>query len=99
MKRNKEKRRILKIRPFNMANFSGGSGYLVFSIIYQAMAVLPAICLYFIVRFCHKQIIERNMGIAPMIALSVFLTAIALLGIMAICGLLIDPILTEIADR
>lgn len=42
MKNKKEKRRILKVRPFNMANFSGGSGYLVFSLIYQAMAILPA---------------------------------------------------------
>lgn len=42
MKNKKEKRKILKVRPFNMANFSGGSGYLVFSLIYQAMAVLPA---------------------------------------------------------
>ncbi len=170
MKRNKEKRKILKVRPFNMANFSGGSGYLVFSIIYQAMAMLPAmiiiwlasliklpqledsneidsdravkryniisiplciiisivgvimaytsnygtfseywieiliigivpaICLYFIVRFCHRQIIESNKGIAPMIALSVFLTAMTLIGIMLFCGGFIDPILTEIAD-
>lgn len=170
MKKDKEKRKILKVRPFNMANFSGGSGYLVFSVIYQAMAILPAmiiiwftsliklpklensdefdydkavkryniisiplciiiaifgvimacignygtfeeywieifiiglvpaICLYFIVRFCHRQIIEHNAGIAPMIALSVFLTALALVGIMAFCGALIDPILTEIAD-
>jgi hypothetical protein len=43
MKNKKEKRKVLKIRPFNMANFSGGSGYLVFSIVYQAMAMLPAL--------------------------------------------------------
>ncbi len=42
MKNRNEKGRILKVRPFNMANFSGGSGYLVFSLIYQAMAILPA---------------------------------------------------------
>ena len=41
MKKEKEKRKILKIRPFNMANFSGGSGYLIFSLIYQAFALLP----------------------------------------------------------
>lgn len=40
--KKREKRRILKVRPFNMANFSGGSGYLVFSLIYQAFAILPA---------------------------------------------------------
>lgn len=167
----KEKKKILKIRPFNMANFSGGSGYLVFSIVYQAMAILPAmviiwfasliklprldendeidctraakrykliaiplciaiaaigvimacignygtfseywieifiiglvpsICLFFIVRSCHRQIINHGMGIAPMIALSVFFIIIALVGIMAICGGIIDPILTEIADN
>lgn len=171
MKRNKEKQRILKIRPFNMANFSGGSGYLVFSIIYQAMAMLPAmviiwltslirlpklensdeidydkavrryniisiplcviiaifgvimacinnygtfkeywieilfigivpaICLFFIIRFCHKQIIEHNAGIAKMVALSVVFTIIALIGILLICAGCIDPILTEIADQ
>lgn len=41
MKKKDEKRRIIKVRPFNMANFSGGSGYLVFSLIYQAFALLP----------------------------------------------------------
>lgn len=170
MKRNKEKRKILRVRPFNMANFSGGSGYLVFSIIYQAMAMLPAmiiiwfasliklpklensdefdcdkavrrynavsiplciiiaifgiimacisnygtfmeywieilfigivpaICLLFIIRYCHKQIIEHNAGIAKMIALSVVYTMIALIGILLICAGIIDPILTEIAE-
>ncbi len=38
----KRKKKILKVRPFNMANFSGGSGYLVFSLIYQFYALLPA---------------------------------------------------------
>lgn len=42
MKKKDEKRRIIKVRPFNMANFSGGSGYLIFSLIYQAFAILPA---------------------------------------------------------
>ena len=42
MKNSDDKSKILKIRPFNMANFSGGSGYLVFSLIYQAMAIIPA---------------------------------------------------------
>lgn len=37
----KEKKKILKVRPFNMANFSGGSGYLIFSIFFQ-IALLPA---------------------------------------------------------
>ena len=45
MKNRKEKSKILKIRPFNMANFSGGSGYLVFSLLYQAMAIFPAMVL------------------------------------------------------
>lgn len=170
MKRNKEKRKILKVRPFNMANFSGGSGYLVFSIIYQAMAMLPAmiiiwfasliklpklensdefdydkavrrynavsiplciiivifgiimacisnygtfreywieilfigiapaICLFFIIRYCHRQIIEHNANIAKMIALSVVYTMITLIGILLICAGIIDPILTEIAE-
>lgn len=38
----KEKKKILKVRPFNMANFSGGSGYLIFSLIYQ-LALLHAV--------------------------------------------------------
>lgn len=42
MKKEKERKKILKIRPFNMANFSGGSGYLVFSVIYQIFAIFPA---------------------------------------------------------
>lgn len=37
----KEKKKILKVRPFNMANYSGGSGYLIFSIFFQ-IALLPA---------------------------------------------------------
>lgn len=37
----KEKKKVLKMRPFNMANFSGGSGYLIFSIFFQ-IALLPA---------------------------------------------------------
>lgn len=45
MKNRKEKSKILKIRPFNMADFSGGSGYLVFSLLYQAMAIFPAMVL------------------------------------------------------
>lgn len=48
MKNHKEHRKILKVRPFNMANFSGGSGYLVFSLIYQFFAVLPAIAIIWI---------------------------------------------------
>lgn len=166
----KEKRKILKIRPFNMANFSGGSGYLVFSIIYQAMAMLPAILiiwlvsliklpridgseeidrdkavkrynviaiplcilvaiigfvlacisnygtfmeywieiliigivpsvfLFIIVRFCHRKIIDHNSSIASMIAMSVVFTILALIGIMLFCGLIIDPILDEMAN-
>ncbi|MCH5320673.1 MAG: hypothetical protein J1E36_02850 [Eubacterium sp.] len=43
MKKKDEKRRIIKVRPFNMANFSGGSGYLVFSLIYQTFALLPGV--------------------------------------------------------
>lgn len=39
----KNRKRILKIRPFNMANFSGGSGYLIFSLFYQALALLPGV--------------------------------------------------------
>lgn len=45
MKNKKEKNKILKVRPFNMANFSGGSGYLVFSVLYQAVAIFPAMVL------------------------------------------------------
>lgn len=41
MRSKKEKNKILKVRPFNMANFSGGSGYLVFSVLYQTAAILP----------------------------------------------------------
>lgn len=165
----KEKRKILKIRPFNMANFSGGSGYLIFSIFYQAMAILPAmiiiwlasliklpkleesgeincekairrynrvaiplcviiaiigvvmaivgnygtfweywieilivglapaICLYFIIRFCHRQIIERKIGAFPMIVISVFLTAVALVAITIFCAGLLDPFLENLA--
>ncbi len=37
----KEKKKILKVRPFNMANYSGGSGYLIFSVFFQ-IALLPA---------------------------------------------------------
>ncbi len=37
----KNRKKILKVRPFNMANFSGGAGYLIFSIMYQ-LALLPA---------------------------------------------------------
>lgn len=48
MKNKKEKRKILKVRPFNMANFSGGSGYLVFSLLYQAMAILPAMIIIWV---------------------------------------------------
>lgn len=169
MKKEKEKQRILKVRPFNMANFSGGSGYLVFSIVYQALAILPAmviiwlasliklpkldesgeidckkavkrynivavplcviiaiiglifayvgnygtfgeywieiflvglapaICLYFIVRFCHRRIIERKANVVPMIVLSVFLTVFALAVIYLLCICLIDPILSDFA--
>ncbi len=43
MKKEDEKCRIIKVRPFNMANFSGGSGYLLFSLIYQAFALLPGV--------------------------------------------------------
>lgn len=34
----KEKKKILKVRPFNMANYSGGSGYLIFSIFFSDCA-------------------------------------------------------------
>lgn len=45
----KGKKRILKIRPFNMANFSGGSGYAAFSLIWQAMATIPASLIIWII--------------------------------------------------
>lgn len=44
-----EKRKIIKVRPFNMANFSGGSGYLVFSLIYQLFALIPATLIIWLV--------------------------------------------------
>lgn len=59
MKRKKEKMQILKVRPFNMANFSGGSGYLVFSLIYQAIAILPATL---IIWFCTLFKLPKNEG-------------------------------------
>ncbi|MCM1115645.1 MAG: hypothetical protein NC397_09135 [Clostridium sp.] len=168
MKTQKEKCKILKIRPFNMANFSGGSGYLVFSVIYQAAAILPAmaiiwlvsllklpkyhnsdvidtdkaakrfyaisiplsviliivgiilacsfnygdfsqywieilfvgiaptICLFFIMRFCHKKIVEEYCNTAPMILLSIGLTIAVLIVTLCISGLIIDPILTSL---
>lgn len=171
MKNNKEKRKILKVRPFNMANFSGGSGYLVFSLIYQAVAILPAmiiiwfssllklpkhygyevidtdkaaqryyavsipicvvlivigialacysnygtfreywieilfvgitptVCLFFIMRFCHKKIVADGKSVVSMVVLSLVLMVFVLLGVLLISGLILDPILTSIADE
>lgn len=168
MKNNREKRKILKVRPFNMANFSGGSGYLVFSVIYQALAIFPAmviiwlasliklpkdysfdvvdtdkaakryyavsipmciiligigiflacdfnygtffeygiealfvgitpaVCMFFIMRSCHRKIVAGDSSTASMIALSVVLMVAVLLGVLFISALILDPILTSI---
>ena len=37
-----KKEKILRIRPFNMANFSGGSGYMPLFAIFGAIAFIPA---------------------------------------------------------
>lgn len=170
MKNNREKRKILKVRPFNMANFSGGSGYLVFSVIYQALAILPAmviiwlaaliklpknyafdvvdidkaakryyavsipmciiligigiflacdfnygtffeygievlfvgitpaVCMFFIMRSCHRKIVAGDSSTASMIALSVVLMVAVLLGVLLISALILDPILTSVFE-
>jgi len=36
-----QKKKILRIRPFNMANFSSGAGFLAFSSISTSIAILP----------------------------------------------------------
>ena len=38
----KERARLLRIRPFNMANFSGAGGYIPFMAIYGAFITVPA---------------------------------------------------------
>ena len=38
----KRKEKILRVRPFNMANFSGGSGYLLIYAMYGWVIALPA---------------------------------------------------------
>lgn len=170
MKNNREKRKILKVRPFNMANFSGGSGYLVFSVIYQALAIFPAmviiwlaaliklpkdysfdvvdtdkaakryyavsipmciiiigigiflacdfnygtffeygievlfvgitptVCMFFIMRSCHRKIVAGDSSTASMIALSVVLMVAVLLGVLLISALILDPILTSVFE-
>lgn len=170
MKNNREKRKILKVRPFNMANFSGGSGYLVFSVIYQALAIFPAmviiwlasliklpkhfgydvvdtdkaakryyavsipmciiligigiflacysnygtffeygievlfvgitpaLCMFFIMRSCHRKIVAGDSSMVSMIVLSVVLMVAVLLGTLLISALILDPILTSIFE-
>lgn len=170
MKSDKEKRKILKVRPFNMANFSGGSGYLVFSVIYQAMAIFPAmviiwlasliklpkdyafdavdtdkaakryyavsipmcilligigiflafdfnystfleygievlfvgitptVCMFFIMRSCHRKIVAGESGTASMIVLSAVLMIAVLFGVLLISACVLDPILTSVAE-
>ena len=38
----KKRKKLLRIRPFNMANFSGAGGYIPFWGIFGAIASLPA---------------------------------------------------------
>ena len=40
-----ERERLLRLRPFNMANFSGGSGYMPVYAILGALAFVPAVLL------------------------------------------------------
>jgi hypothetical protein len=41
----RKKKNILRLRPFNMANFSGGSGYMPLYAIYGFIITLPAVLL------------------------------------------------------
>ena len=41
-KRKKSKEKILRVRPFNMANFSGGSGYMPMFAFFSAICAVPA---------------------------------------------------------
>lgn len=167
--KNKKNRKILKVRPFNMANFSGGSGYLVFSLFYQAMAVVPAmiiiwltsliklpkyegydvvdsskagrrfyiasipicivliivglalacytnygtfseywievlfvgmvpgVCMFFIMRYCHRKIVDDDKSVISMVLLSVALMLAVLVAVFLISWLILDPILSEVS--
>ena len=88
------KKKILRIRPYNMANFSSGSGYLAIGWFYELAAVIPvyiAMLLGAALPFRKKGegIVNKKKMQKQMLRAYLPIAAVLSLGGMIYCGLMI----------
>lgn len=92
------KRRILKIRPFNMANFSGGSGYMGFTFYIELFLMVPFHLLALLALLKKERLDTTNEQQAALVEAQLrkslwgFSLALGLLGSLVCVGQLYGPL-------